>query len=221
MTVRHITLTSLALALSFLAATGADARPKWPKAKVKHADKNKDGRIGPREFRAEKRFEHKKKAEVNTPWEKKADKDKDGVVEPAEARKARAAGLKRRTVVDKAWEKAADANGDGRVGAAEARKYWTAAMDGNGDGKVTLAERNKFWVARRNVTTSIEKQYDEDDDGELDEEEVEELLRDRLRIINTKGKAKVDSPVEAAFDANEDGVIDRNEAELIKAYLEV
>ena len=219
MTVRHITLASLVMVVAFLAAPHADARPRLNKAK--HADRNKDGRVDHKEFRAEKKFAHEKKAQVNTPWEKKADKDKDGVVEPAEARRAKVAGLKRRSIVDSKWEKAADANGDGRVGGGEARKYWTTVMDGNGDGKVTLAERNKFWVARRNVTTSIEKKYDEDEDGVLDEEEVEELLRDRLRIINTAGKAKVDSPVEAAFDANEDGVIDRNEAELIKAYLEV
>ena len=42
------------------------------------------------------------------------------------------------------------------------------------------------------------------------------MLRDRLRVINTHGKAKVDGDVEREFDANDDGIIDRSEAATMK-----
>ncbi len=98
-------------------------------ARFRHADRNKDGRIGPREAVAEKRFERKVKSKVNTP---------------------------------------------------------------------------------------AEKAHDTDGDGWINGEEAKEMLRDRLRIINTHGRARVNTPLEAEFDADGDGVIDREEAQAIR-----
>jgi Ca2+-binding EF-hand superfamily protein len=198
-------------------AGDAVAKPP-PGARFRHADRNKDGKISAREYKAEKRWEHKQKAKVNTPREARIDKDNDGVVEPAEVRQAKAAAyLKNRSTVNRPWEAKADANGDGTVSAAELRAHHVAALDKNGDGTVDRTERKAYWVHRKaKVNTEVEKKYDADGNGWISGEEAREMLRDRLRIINTHGKAKVNTALEEEFDANGDGVIDRVEARALR-----
>ena len=64
--------------------------------------------------------------------------------------------------------------------------------------------------------TSVEKKYDANGNGYLSPVEAKELLKDRLRLVRTHGRAKVNTPLEREFDANNDGIIDRKEAEAIK-----
>lgn len=167
----------IAMALVLVVVACSYARPPKP-VRFKHADKNKDGRIGPRELAAEK----KHKAKVNTPWEARA-----------------------------------DTNNDGKVSPGELRKYRLGRMDANKNGVVDIAERRVYWVAwRAKVNTPFERLHDTNGDGFIDGAEAQEMLRDRLRIINTQGKAKVNTPLEREFDANKDGVIDREEAQAIR-----
>jgi len=192
-----------------------------PAARARHADKNKDGKVTPKEWHQEKKWEHHQKAKVNTPWEAKADANKDGVVQPVEAGKAhRDAYLDNRAVVNRPWEVKADQNHDGRVSAVELRAYHLSVMDKNNDGKIDLVERKAFWVLHKSkVNTELEQKYDKDGNGWIDGAEARELLKDRLILINTHGKAKVDTPLEANYDADNDGVIDKDEAEAIRDSL--
>jgi len=171
--------------------------------------------------RIRRRARRKQKAKVNTRWEAKADRNKDGVVQPVEARKAKTGTyLKKRSTVNRPWEAKADTNNDGKVSASELRTYHTTVIDKNGDGKIDAKERKGFWVHRKSkVNTAVEKKYDADGNGWISGDEAQELLRDRLRVINTNGRAKVDSAIEAEYDADGDGVIDKKEAEAIKDAL--
>ncbi len=165
----------------------AMARPKKvPRnVKMKHADRNKDGKVTPRELAKEKQWVQKQKAKVNRPWEAKA-----------------------------------DTNNDGKVSPAEMRKHHFGVMDEDKNGKITKIERKLFWIHRRaKVDTALEKKYDINSNGLLEGDEAQQLLRDRLRIINTNGRAKVDSVIEREYDANLDGIIDKAEAETIKDAL--
>jgi hypothetical protein len=66
----------------------------------------------------------------------------------------------------------------------------------------------------------MEKKYDADGDGWLTGDEAKEYMKDRLRLIHTNGRAKVDTDIEKEFDANGDGIIDRSEAQAIRDALE-
>ena len=66
------------------------------------------------------------------------------------------------------------------------------------------------------MNTPLEKKYDADGNGWLSKSETIALLKDRLRVITTRGRAKVHTPLEKEFDTNGDGVIDRSEAEAMK-----
>lgn len=58
---------------------------------------------------------HKRKAKVDSRWEKKADKNNDGKVEKCELKKAWKHYQEHRSEVDKEWEKKADLDGDGKI----------------------------------------------------------------------------------------------------------
>ena len=196
----------------------AEARPR-PKARArarfKHADKNQDGKISAREYIKEKQYTKQKRAEVNTAREEKMDTDGDGTVSRKESVAAHTkAYLKNRSEVSRAWEAKADTDGDGKVSAGELRVYHKSALDTDGDGSISSTERKSYWIKRKSrVNTAYEKKYDADEDGFISGDEAKEMLRDRLRIINTHGRAKVTTELEKEYDANEDGVIDREEAQ--------
>lgn len=164
----------------------------------------------------------RQRAKVNTPREARADKNKDGHIDPAEAKFIkRDAYLRNRSDVDRPWEKDADKNDDGKVDAVELRAFHISKLDANGDGHVDPAERRLYWTKKwRVVDTAIEKKYDKDGDGFLDWTEAREMLKDRLVLIQTDGKAKVDTDIELEFDANGDGVIDKAEAPALRAAIE-
>jgi hypothetical protein len=188
------------------------------KLNIKHADQNKNGRISPQELKAEKAFVREKRAVVDNKREERADKDGDGTLSKEEQRKAAIHSyLKNRSEVDKKWEAKADADGSGSVSGQEYKTFRTTQMDKDGNGTISHAERNNYWKVRKSrANTDREKKYDADGDGYLNGDEARAMLRDRLRLINTHGKAKVDSDVEREFDENDDGIIDKNEAAAIK-----
>jgi len=163
----------------------------------------------------------RKRARVNTRREAKADRNRDGVVQPKEAHRARTKNyLENRSEVDHKWEARADRDGNGVVSGAELHKHELYVMDKDRDGKITNVERKNFWIKKKSkVNTEVEKRYDVNHDGWVDGDEAQKLLRDRMILVNTHGRAKVNSAVEAEYDINKDGIIDRNEAVAIKAVL--
>lgn len=202
--------------VAFLAAVSQAAPPHA--ARARHADRNHDGVTTPREIKAERRWEHGQKARVNTPWEARADKDNDGVVEPREAARLNSAHyLRNASVVDRPWEATADANNDGRVDRAELHTYHFGVMDADHNGVISPEERKLHWRKQHAVVnTPAEKKYDTNADGYLSWEEGREMLKDRVAIIQTNGRAIVNNELEMEFDANKDGVIDRTEAAQLK-----
>ena len=115
------------------------------------------------------------------------------------------------------WEKKADVDGDGKVSAKELRTHHRTVMDKDGNGKIDAKERRMFWLKKKSkVNTAYEKKYDADGDGYISGDEAKELLRDRLRVINTHGRAIVNTDLEREYDANGDGIIDKEEAKAIK-----
>jgi Ca2+-binding EF-hand superfamily protein len=190
----------------------AEAGPK--EARLKHADKNKDGAIDKKEMHMEKDWEHKKKEKVKDIF-KGADVNRDGMVSESEIN-----NWKPTKKADSWWKKKADTNNDGVVSEGEVgawKKLCNEKMDLNKDGKIDQKEKRKCWRhAKSKVNTPVEKKYDTNQDGWLQESEVKEMLKDKHELIKTKGKAKADTEVEKEYDANKDGVIDSNEAESMK-----
>lgn len=152
-----------------------------PAARARHADRNKDGVITPRERRWEHRWETRKRSKVSCAWERRADIDGDGWVEPAEIHTWR---LKTR-----------DLDNDGIITVVESRTYWTAwrnvvtmpieqNYDANGDGYLDWSEAQELLNAkiriietdgRAIVDTEIEREFDSNGDGVIDPEEAEEI----------------------------------------------
>ncbi len=164
--------------LVFLAGI-AEAGPK--EARLKHADKNKDGVIDKDEINAWKT----EKRKVNTWWKKRADTNNDGTVDENELA---------------AWKKLA-----------------REKMDLNGDGVIDPKEKRMCWRhAKSKANTKIEKQYDANGDGWLEESEVKAMLKAKHEMIKTKGKAKADTVIEKEYDANKDGMIDSEEAKTME-----
>jgi Ca2+-binding EF-hand superfamily protein len=139
-------------------------------------------------------------SKVDTRREAKAGTNNNGTVGPKERTTARGKHyLNNNSEVDKKWEAKADKNNDGTVGARE----------------LTNA-RKHLWKSNHKVDTKVEKKYDTNGNGYLSPAEAKELLKDRVRLVRTHGRAKVSTPIEREFDANNDGIIDRQEAEAIK-----
>ncbi len=194
------------------------AKASVKKINVKRADQDKNGRVSASELKDARKAIAEKKAVVDKKWEEKADKDDSGTISKEEYRKASTHNyLKNRSEVDKKWEAKADVDGSGSVSGAEYKKFRNTQMDKDGSGSVSKQERDNYWKQRKSrANTDREKKYDADGDGYLDGDEAKEMLRDRLRIINTQGRAKVDGALEREFDANDDGIIDRAEAAAMK-----
>ncbi len=110
-------------------------------------------------------------------------------------------------------------------GSADARWPWVRARhaDRNRDGVVTAREirMDRHWPVNHRiaVTHALWKPFDVNHDGFIERAEYHAYLRDRLRIIDTDGRAIVDTDLERAFDVNRDGVIDRAEADAIREEL--
>ena len=198
----------------------SEAKP-WSDRKIERADKNNDGRIGPRELKRENRRVRARSARVDTPRERRADLNNDGFVNLKERDVARGKKyLKHRSDVDKKWEVQADTNQDGVVDRSELRNQLLETVDKNNDGVVSPRERKKFAMHHKSkVNTKAEERYDTDKDGFINRSEARELLRDRLRIINTHGRAVANTDLEREFDSNNDGIIDRDEANLLRDSL--
>jgi hypothetical protein len=96
---------------------------------------------------------------------------------------------------------------------------WEARADKNKDGRVDKVEAHRWKRRRHQVNTSVEKKHDVNCNGYLEPQEAKEMLKDKCAIINTHGKAKVDSAIEAEYDTNKDGVIDAAEAGCLKEAL--
>mgnify|MGYP000536628509 CR=1 FL=1 len=126
-----------------------------PRAKFKHADKNQDGRISPKEYVSEKRFEHQQKAAVDTPREAQADTNDDGTVSRREAAQAAAKTyLDKRSEVNRAWEAKADTDGDGKVSAGVFPGAQFKQMDKDGDATATAPAPR-----RQSALERIRQQY--------------------------------------------------------------
>ncbi|HAZ09570.1 MAG: hypothetical protein A2047_01880 [Omnitrophica bacterium GWA2_41_15] len=183
-------------------------------ARLKPADKNKDGVVDTKEEHMKKKREHGKKEQTKKIF-READVNKDGMVSESEIN-----NWKPTKKADSWWKKKADTNNDGVVSEEEVgawKKLCNEKMDLNKDGKIDQKEKRKCWRhAKSKVNTAVEKKYDSNQDGWLQESEVKEMLKDKHELIKTKGKAKADTEVEKEYDVNKDGVIDSNEAEFMK-----
>lgn len=166
-------------------------------AQAKKGENGQDGRKVPR-------------SKVNTEKEARMDKNDDGRVGPKEILKAKTTGyLRNNSEVDTKWEKKADTNHDGVVDRSEIKDWY----DRNDDGKITPQEAKAALQRQRaKVSNPFERRYDADGNGWISHQERREMVKAKLRLIDTHGKAKVDTPWERFFDANNDGVITRNEA---------
>jgi len=154
------------------------------------------------------------------PKPKRADRNKDGVVDKYEQDMAKQQQKKKDSKVSTWWEKQADTNNDGIVDPAE-RSAWKKLekerIDLNGDGVIDSKEKRLSWRhGASKVNTGLEKQYDANGDGFLQENEAEEYLNAKYDLVKTNGKAKVDSPLEEGYDTDNDGVIEPDEAEALK-----
>ncbi|MBU1694338.1 MAG: hypothetical protein KKC51_10295 [Verrucomicrobia bacterium] len=184
MNARTVATVSMAVLLSVACAEVVQARPWWG-ARRRHADRNKDGVVTPRERHWERRWETRPRAKVNSAWERKMDADHDGWVEPGEVN---------------TWR--------------------LRVIDVDHNGMISVVEHRTYWVNWKGVVnTPLERQYDANHDGYLEWPEARALMQDRLRIIETDGRAVVDTEIEREFDADGDGVIDRDEAEAIREVL--
>jgi len=205
----------VAVSLFFLVSV-AEAGQK--DAKFKHADKNKDGAIDKKEMHMEKDWENKKKEKAKKIF-KEADANKDGVVDEAEIN-----NWKPSKKANSWWKKKADTNNDGVVSEEEVaawKKLCNEKMDLNGDGKIDEKEKRKCWRhAKSKVNTKVEKQFDANQDGWLDESEVKAMLKAKHEMIKTKGKVKADTEIEKEYDSNKDGMIDSEEAKTMKEDVE-
>lgn len=187
-----------------LFATIAEGNTKYARLRPAPADKNKDGVIDAKEKHMEKKRE------------KKVDKNKDGVIDKDEINVWKTEKRK----INTWWEKRADTNNDGTVDENELaawKKLAREKMDLNGDGVIGPKEKRMCWRhAKSKVNTKVEKQYDANGDGWLEESEVKAMLKAKHEMIKSKGKAKADTVIEKEYDANKDGMIDSEEAKTMK-----
>lgn len=159
------------------------------------------------------------------PWwgarRRHADKNNDGVVTPAERHLERRWEARHRAKVNSPWEQKVDVDNDGWVEPAEVHAWRYKAIDADHNGVITPVENRAYWVAWKGVVnTDLERKYDANGDGYLEWPEGRELLKDRLRVVETDGRAVVNTDIEREFDADGDGVIDREEADAIREVLD-
>jgi len=151
-----------ALALALFVSLASASWAQVPE-RVKHADRNKDGVVDRKEIVMENKWEHKQRAKVNTPAEKKLDVDHDGVVEPKEARLG---WKKARAKVNTPIEQKYDKNGNGWLEPDEAREMLRD--------KMLLIKTN----GKAKVDTELEAKYDTNKDGILDPDEAAVMEED-------------------------------------------
>ncbi|MBP7217053.1 MAG: hypothetical protein KBA46_07220 [Candidatus Omnitrophica bacterium] len=147
---------------------------------------------------------------------KVVDRNKDGLIDKKEIKIDRTIKQQQRSRVTNWWERHADANADGRVDAQEYAAWKSlenAKLDYNRDGVIDSFEQRRYWKnSRTKVNTALEKSFDADADGWLNEQEAAAFLRYRHGVVMSEGKAIVDSVLEEAYDTDGDGLINRAEA---------
>ena len=157
--------------------------------RMKHADRNKNGKIDRKEMRMEERWEEKQHSQANTWWEKRADTNNDGMVDSGELS----------TWKDLEKNKL-DSNNDGVIDTYERRKCWmhsrskvTTALertyDANNDGSLDTSEAKEFLRARyaliksggqAKVNSAIEEAYDTNNDGIISSSEAAAMAQDTV-----------------------------------------
>jgi len=171
-----------------LAVFVSQAMAKPPaEARLKHADKNKDGVVDKKEIHMEKQWEQKQRAKVTSWWERRADTNNDGKVDSNEL-----SSWKQLT------KERIDLNNDGVIDAKERRLCWRHARsrvntalekkyDANADGWLELAEvkellKDRYTLiktkGKAKVDTVIEEDYDTNEDGVIDAKEAEAMKED-------------------------------------------
>ena len=171
-----------------LAVFVSEALAKPPvEARLKHADKNKDGVVDKKEIHMEKQWEQEQRAKVNNWWERRADTNNDGKVDSNEL-----SSWKQLT------KERIDLNNDGVIDAKERRLSWRHARarvntalekkyDANADGWLEPAEvkellKDRYALIRTKgkakVDTAIEEDYDTNEDGAIDAQEAEAMKED-------------------------------------------
>ena len=162
-------------------------KPVSRAARLKHADRNKDGEVTAQELKKEKQWEHNQRAAVNRPWEAKADTNGDGKVSAAEMRKHHFGVM--------------DANKDGTITNMERKLFWIhrrakvdteleKKYDSNSNGLLEGKEAQELLKdrlriistdGRAKVDSIIEREYDANNDGVIDKEEAE-TIKDALGV---------------------------------------
>ena len=69
------------------------------------------------------------------------------------------------------------------------------------------------------VDNRIERIYDINDDGRMQEDEVKDFLRDVIASIEKQGRFSASSAILKDFDVNQDGQITLKEADNFKPYI--
>ncbi len=186
-----------------------------------HADRNEAGVVTPPEIQDAKQRELNRNSKIHAPRAAQADVNKNGsVISKATTATRRSRYIREIASVERPWEKMADANNDGKVSLKELRVYHVSRMDADGNGAITIEERRVYWNRKRSVAnTPLTKQFDVNGDGYLSWEEGRMLLKERLALINSEGKAIITTDLEMEFDVNGDGVIDRAEESAVQAAL--
>ena len=130
-----------------------------PAPRIKHADRNKDGRVDRKEWHMEKEWERNWK----TLESQRLDLNGDGVISPKERRRCWAHARSR---VNTALEAKYDTNNDGWLQPEETKEFLQ-------DRQALIKTEGKA-----QVDSSIEEEYDTDGDGIIDAQEAEALKED-------------------------------------------
>lgn len=162
---------------------------RQPKAaeKIKHADKNKDGVLTPKEHHMEKAWEQKQQSKTNTWREKRADTNTDGIVDNAELSAWKSLEKERidfdnNGIIDSKEKRLCWRHARSRVNTALEQKY-----DQNSDGWLEPDETKELLNDRcvmiktsgqAKVDTEAETAYDTNSDGIIDSDEAEGLRED-------------------------------------------